>query len=287
MPSVSFFTKRYVCRFCLSGPAYEFSFFRALFLLLRNNDLLYSHCRITNVTVVFGLSCVPFVINRFCDLLANKTFVCSHEHNTATERDPPKKVPNRPKFGGPRVNGMKLAPAFHCLAMDLVQSEKMEWKMWGGRGVKQHLIFGPTVNRTGHVHLHDWQNSNGNRFFAAFQKIIQNNFQNHKFDRGRRKDFFQGEALGDFEVFVGGPKVVKFVCSHSKLRKKKLFCYNFLNPGRTLAPSPPLPTSMGTTNMTKDKQYFLTKPPRHPHALPHSTQVAPSIFRRPFPDRRR
>jgi len=39
--------------------------------------------------------------------------------------------------------------------------------------------------------------------------------------RGRRKDFFQGGTTRGFsKIFLGGPKVVKFVFSHSNLRKQ-------------------------------------------------------------------
>ena len=57
---------------------------------------------------------------------------------------------------------------------------------------------------------------------------------------GRRKDFFQGGTLRDFsKIFLGGPNVVKFDFSHSKLRNN-LFCWNCQNPGA----QGPLPTPM-------------------------------------------
>jgi len=44
---------------------------------------------------------------------------------------------------------------------------------------------------------------------------------------GHRKDFFQRGSLEDFsKTFLGGPKVVKFVFSHSKL-KNNLFAKIF------------------------------------------------------------
>jgi len=40
--------------------------------------------------------------------------------------------------------------------------------------------------------------------------------------------FFLGGELGDFfKIFPGGPKVMKFVFSHSKLRKQPFFAMNF------------------------------------------------------------
>ena len=57
---------------------------------------------------------------------------------------------------------------------------------------------------------------------------------------GRRKDFFRGTTtLEDFsKVFPGGrPKVVKFVFSHSKLRKQP-FLVKFSKSRRALAPLP-------------------------------------------------
>jgi len=43
---------------------------------------------------------------------------------------------------------------------------------------------------------------------------------------GHRKDFFHGGALVSFSIgfsSVGGPKVVKFVFYHSKLRKQPFY----------------------------------------------------------------
>ena len=62
----------------------------------------------------------------------------------------------------------------------------------------------------------------------------------HYNNHGRRKDFFQGGgALGDFsKIFPGGPKVVKFAFSHSKL-KKTFFAENFKIQGGPGPLSPP------------------------------------------------
>jgi len=65
------------------------------------------------------------------------------------------------------------------------------------------------------------------------------------------EEFFPGVAgpLADFsKIFLGVPKVVKYVFSHSKLRKQP-FCWNFQNPGGK-ALQPPLPTPMIATSAT-------------------------------------
>ena len=66
------------------------------------------------------------------------------------------------------------------------------------------------------------------------KNIDQGDLRGH----GRRKDF-SGGALGDSsKIFLGGPKVVKFLFSLSKLRKQSFlqkifkiqnFCKNFQN----------------------------------------------------------
>jgi len=54
---------------------------------------------------------------------------------------------------------------------------------------------------------------------------------------GRRKDFFQeGATRGFSKYFPRGSKVVKFVFSHSKLRKQPLFAKKFKIQG---VPTPP------------------------------------------------
>jgi len=60
-----------------------------------------------------------------------------------------------------------------------------------------------------------------------------------RYRHGRRKDFFQGGAVGDFpKIFPrGGPKVVKFVFYPSKLQKQPFFVNNFKIRGAR----PPLP----------------------------------------------
>ena len=57
---------------------------------------------------------------------------------------------------------------------------------------------------------------------------------------GRRKDFSTGEWLGFFsKIFLGGPKEVKIVFSHSTLRKQPfyLFLLKFQNPGSQNPPA--------------------------------------------------
>jgi len=55
---------------------------------------------------------------------------------------------------------------------------------------------------------------------------------------------FPGEQLGDFsKIFLGGPKVVKFVFSHSKLMKQPFF-WNFK------IPKPPLLLHLPTPMLT-------------------------------------
>jgi len=50
----------------------------------------------------------------------------------------------------------------------------------------------------------------------------------YTFSHGRRRDFFQGGALGDFsKICLGGPKMVKIVVSHWKLRKQPFFAEIF------------------------------------------------------------
>ena len=59
-------------------------------------------------------------------------------------------------------------------------------------------------------------------------------------NHGRRKDFFQWAPLDDFsKIFLGrGPKVVKFVFSHAKLRKQT-FSAEIINiQWRSLTPPP-------------------------------------------------
>jgi len=61
---------------------------------------------------------------------------------------------------------------------------------------------------------------------------------------GRRKDFFQGEPLGDFpKFFQGGDKSDKTLFLLFEIAKNNLFCCNFQNPGRNKGPLlPPLLT---------------------------------------------
>ena len=59
----------------------------------------------------------------------------------------------------------------------------------------------------------------GLQFHSPAHKALHHHFPTR--DHGRRKGFFQGGALVDFsKFFPGGPKVVQFVSSHSKLRKQ-------------------------------------------------------------------
>jgi len=56
-------------------------------------------------------------------------------------------------------------------------------------------------------------------------------------DHGRRKDFFQGWAVGIFpKYFPGGPKVMEFVFLPSKLKKQPFFA-NFKIQGGQSPPS--------------------------------------------------
>ena len=57
---------------------------------------------------------------------------------------------------------------------------------------------------------------------------------------GRRKDFSRGATRVFFQNFSRGPKVVKFVFSHSKSRKHRFFAEIFKIQRRSLAPLPPL-----------------------------------------------
>jgi len=67
------------------------------------------------------------------------------------------------------------------------------------------------------------------------------NGQNEGSSHGRRKDFFRGGLQWDFsKIFPGVQTVVKFVFSHSKLRKQPLL--NFQNPGWARPPVPPSPS---------------------------------------------
>jgi len=68
-------------------------------------------------------------------------------------------------------------------------------------------------------------------------------------ERGRRKEFFQGRATGDFSNFFRGTKVVKFEISHSKL-KKQPFAVIFKNQRRA-KPPPATPLSDAHTCETK------------------------------------
>jgi len=55
-----------------------------------------------------------------------------------------------------------------------------------------------------------------------------------------------GEPLGDFsKIFLWGPKVVKFVFAHSKLRKQPFFAEIF----KTQGAQAPLPTPMEVSRM--------------------------------------
>ena len=58
---------------------------------------------------------------------------------------------------------------------------------------------------------------------------------------GRRKDFFQGEPVGDFpKIFTReGPKVVKFVFYPSKLKNQPFFANCFKIQGGQVPPWPP------------------------------------------------
>jgi len=82
------------------------------------------------------------------------------------------------------------------------------------------------------------------------QKFVVLNIWDHCVQgHGRRKDFVQGEAPGNFsKIFPGGPKVVKFVFSHLKVRKQPFFAENFKIWGWARFPHAPLSTSMCKDN---------------------------------------
>jgi len=78
-------------------------------------------------------------------------------------------------------------------------------------------------------------------------KLINNPFfsTNSAVQHGRRKDFFQGGHQVIFPKFLqGGPKVVKFVFSHSKLRKQPFLPKCSKSRGAKALLPTSLPTSM-------------------------------------------
>jgi len=61
-------------------------------------------------------------------------------------------------------------------------------------------------------------------FILAFYFYLFAHNKHNGHGYGRRKDFCQRVPREDFSKnFLGGPKVVKFVFSHSKVRKQPLF----------------------------------------------------------------
>jgi len=70
----------------------------------------------------------------------------------------------------------------------------------------------------------------------------------------RQKDFFQRDTRDFSKIFVGGTKVAKFVCYHSKVRKQPLL--KFSKSRGTKLPSPTLPTPIiHCSNFLKPARY--------------------------------